>query len=77
MMKLALKIDAATFRGTLVGVPRLVDALRKADAQATFFFNLGPDHSGRMLRSLLASSRAGASALSRHGLAGKLFSAIC
>lgn len=72
MMKLALKIDAATFRGTLVGVPRLVDALRKADAQATFFFNLGPDHSGRMLGSLLASSRNGASALSRHGLAGLL-----
>lgn len=71
-MKLALKIDAATFRGTLVGVPRLVDALRSAEAQASFFFNLGPDRSGRMLGSLLSASRAGASALSRYGLAGLL-----
>lgn len=68
-MKLALKVDAATFRGTLVGVPRLVEALRKAEAQATFYFNLGPDHSGRRLGSLLAASRKGASALKRHGLA--------
>lgn len=72
MMKLALKIDAAAFRGTHVGVPRLVDALRQAEAQATFFFNLGPDHGGRMLGSLLSASRTGASALSRHGLAGLL-----
>lgn len=71
-MKLALKIDAATFRGTLAGVPRLVEALRKAQAQATFFFNLGPDHSGRILGSLLATSRKGASALSRYGTAGLL-----
>ncbi len=72
MMKLALKVDAATFRGTLVGVPRLVEALRKAEAQATFFFNLGPDRSGRMLGSLLAASRKDASVLSRYGLAGLL-----
>ena len=31
-MKLALKVDAATYRGTLVGVPRLVEALRQARA---------------------------------------------
>ena len=71
-MKLALKIDAATFRGTLVGVPRLVAALRQAEAQATFFFNLGPDRSGRMPGSLLAASRKDASALGRYGLAGLL-----
>ena len=71
-MKLALKIDAATFRGSLVGVPRLVEALRKAEAQATFCFNLGPDRSGRMLGSLFSASRTGASALSRYGLAGFL-----
>ncbi|MCZ7655851.1 MAG: hypothetical protein M5R42_18655 [Rhodocyclaceae bacterium] len=61
-MKLALKVDAATYRGTLVGVPRLVEALRQAQAQATFYFNLGPDHSGRMPAALLAASRTGASA---------------
>ena len=68
-MKLALKIDAATFRGTLVGVPRLVEALRQANALATFCFNLGPDRSGRLLGPLLGSSRKGASALRRYGLA--------
>ena len=72
MMKLALKVDAATFRGTLVGVTRLIDALSKAEAQATFFFNLGPDRSGRLLGSLLAASRKDASALSRYGMAGLL-----
>lgn len=49
-MKLALKIDVDTYRGTLVGVPRLVEMLRKHHAQATFLFSLGPDHTGRALR---------------------------
>lgn len=75
-MKLALKIDAATFHGTLAGVPRLVEVLRKSGAQATFCFNLGPDHSGRMLGTLLAASRKGASALSRHGLATLLYGTL-
>ncbi|HMM54649.1 MAG TPA: 4-deoxy-4-formamido-L-arabinose-phosphoundecaprenol deformylase [Candidatus Desulfobacillus sp.] len=69
-MKLALKIDAASYRGCLVGVPRLVEALRQAGARASFCFNLGPDRGGRRLPALLASSRRGASALGRHGLAG-------
>lgn len=75
-MKLALKIDAATFRGSLVGVPRLVEALRSAEAQATFCFNLGPDRSGRQLGALLAASRRGASALSRYGLAGLFYGTL-
>jgi len=75
-MNLALRVEAATCRGTLVGVPRLVDALRRAEAQATFYFNLGPDHSGRRLGSLLAASRKGASALSRHGLATLLYGTL-
>lgn len=75
-MKLALKIDAATFRGTLVDVPRLVEVLRQAQAQATFFFNLGPDRSGRMPGRLLAESRPGATSLSRHGLATLLYGTL-
>jgi peptidoglycan/xylan/chitin deacetylase (PgdA/CDA1 family) len=47
---LALKIDVDTFRGTRDGVPRLVDALKKYGAGATFLFSLGPDHTGRALR---------------------------
>lgn len=50
MARLALKVDADTFRGTLVGVPRLVELLRKHQAGATFLFSLGPDHTGRAIR---------------------------
>lgn len=49
-MKLALKIDVDTLRGTLQGVPRLVELLRREQAGATFLFSLGPDHTGRALR---------------------------
>ncbi len=49
-MKLGLKIDVDTFRGTREGVPRLVDLLKKHRAGATFLFSLGPDHTGRALR---------------------------
>ena len=48
--QLALKIDVDTYRGTREGVPRLVDALQRHQAQATFFFSLGPDHTGRAIK---------------------------
>ncbi|MDE2309972.1 MAG: 4-deoxy-4-formamido-L-arabinose-phosphoundecaprenol deformylase [Betaproteobacteria bacterium] len=48
-MKLALKIDVDTWRGTREGVPRLIEILKKHNAQATFFFSLGPDHTGRAI----------------------------
>lgn len=47
---LALKIDVDTDRGTRVGVPRLVDMLRRHGAGATFLFSVGPDHTGRALK---------------------------
>lgn len=49
-MKLALKIDVDTYRGTREGVPRLVEVLQRYNAQATFFFSLGPDHTGRAIK---------------------------
>jgi peptidoglycan/xylan/chitin deacetylase (PgdA/CDA1 family) len=49
-LQLALKIDVDTLRGTREGVPALVDALKRAEADATFLFSLGPDHTGRALR---------------------------
>jgi undecaprenyl phosphate-alpha-L-ara4FN deformylase len=49
-MKLALKVDVDTFRGTREGVPRLVEILKRHDARATFLFSLGPDHTGRAIR---------------------------
>jgi len=48
-MKLALKIDVDTYRGTREGVPRLIEALKKHNAGATFLFSLGPDHTGRAI----------------------------
>jgi len=48
-VKLALKIDVDTYRGTVDGVPRLVELLRKHKAEATFLFSLGPDHTGRAI----------------------------
>ena len=49
-MRLALKIDVDTLRGTQEGVPRLVELLKKRGAGATFLFSMGPDHTGRALR---------------------------
>lgn len=49
-MKLALKIDVDTLRGTRDGVPRLVKLLQKHNALATFLFSLGPDHTGRAIK---------------------------
>ena len=52
-MLLALKIDVDTFRGTREGVPNLLSILRAHDAEATFLFSLGPDHTGRAIRRAL------------------------
>ncbi len=50
MARIALKVDVDTLRGTREGVPRLLDALAKAGARATFLWSLGPDHTGWALR---------------------------
>ena len=49
-MKLALKVDVDTYRGTREGVPALVEILKRHAAGATFLFSLGPDHTGRAIR---------------------------
>ena len=49
-MKLALKVDVDTLRGTCEGVPALVELFRKHDVTATFLFSVGPDHTGRAIR---------------------------
>lgn len=49
-MRLALKVDVDTYRGTREGVPRLLKLFDKHRVRATFLFTLGPDHTGRALR---------------------------
>jgi peptidoglycan/xylan/chitin deacetylase (PgdA/CDA1 family) len=50
MKQLALQIHVDTYRGTREGVPRLVEALQRYHAQATFFFSLGPDRTGHAIK---------------------------
>ena len=50
MPQLILKIDVDTLRGTREGVPNLVKTLQRHNANATFLFSLGPDHTGWALR---------------------------
>ncbi|WP_200282782.1 polysaccharide deacetylase family protein [Rhabdochromatium marinum] len=49
-MRIGLKVDVDTLRGTLEGVPNLVRLFDRRDVQATFLFSLGPDNTGRALR---------------------------
>jgi peptidoglycan/xylan/chitin deacetylase (PgdA/CDA1 family) len=51
-VKLALRIEVATLRGTREAAPRLAALLKEHRAGATFLFNLGPDRTGCALGSL-------------------------
>ena len=46
---IGLKVDVDTLRGTREGVPRAA-LLKKLKLDATFYFSVGPDHTGRALR---------------------------
>ncbi|MBL8309976.1 MAG: polysaccharide deacetylase family protein [Burkholderiales bacterium] len=50
MPHLCLKVDVDTLRGTLEGVPRLIELFRRENVGATFLFSMGPDHTGRALK---------------------------
>jgi undecaprenyl phosphate-alpha-L-ara4FN deformylase len=52
-IRLALKVDVDTDRGTREGVPNLVTELREVDAPACFLFSLGPDQTGRAITRVL------------------------
>ena len=79
-MKLALKVDVNTYRGTREGVPRLVRLLKQHGAGATFLFTLGPDHTGRAvgraLRAGFSRRSRRISALAHHGVATLLYGTL-
>jgi undecaprenyl phosphate-alpha-L-ara4FN deformylase len=72
LSRIALKVDVDTLRGTLQGVPRLLDILQRRQLQATFLFSLGPDHTGwalrRVFRAGFLSKVTRTSVLSHYGL---------
>ena len=79
-MKLALKVDVDTYRGTRRGVPRLVELLKKHGAGATFLFSLGPDHTGRAIKRAFHRGFIGkvsrTSVLSHYGFATLLYGTL-
>ena len=48
-IRLALKVDVDTDRGTRIGVPNLVADCQEFKAAACFLFSLGPDQTGRAI----------------------------
>ena len=78
--RIGLKVDVDTLRGTLQGVPRLVALLRKHGVDATFYFSVGPDHTGRAMRRVFrkgfAQKVARTSVLKHYGLKTLLYGVL-
>ncbi len=50
MKQVVLKVDVDTYKGTLHGVPGLLDLFKRFNVKATFLFSVGPDNTGRAIR---------------------------
>jgi undecaprenyl phosphate-alpha-L-ara4FN deformylase len=78
--RIGLKVDVDTLRGTREGVPRLAALLKKHGADATFYFSVGPDHTGRAMRRVFrkgfAQKVARTSVLKHYGLKTLLYGVL-
>jgi peptidoglycan/xylan/chitin deacetylase (PgdA/CDA1 family) len=78
--RIGLKVDVDTLRGTREGVPRLVRLLHEHGADATFYFSVGPDHTGRAVRRVFrkgfAAKVARTSVLKHYGLKTLLYGVL-
>jgi undecaprenyl phosphate-alpha-L-ara4FN deformylase len=79
-MRIGLKVDVDTLRGTREGVPRLMALLRKLRVDATFYFSVGPDNTGRAMRRVFrkgfAQKVARTSVLKHYGLKTLLYGVL-
>jgi peptidoglycan/xylan/chitin deacetylase (PgdA/CDA1 family) len=77
---IGLKVDVDTLRGTREGVPRLAALFKKHGVQATFYFSVGPDHTGRAMRRVFrkgfARKVARTSVLKHYGLKTLLYGVL-
>ena len=77
---IGLKVDVDTLRGTREGVPRLAALLKKHGMEATFYFSVGPDHTGRAMRRVFrkgfAKKVARTSVLKHYGLKTLLYGVL-
>jgi undecaprenyl phosphate-alpha-L-ara4FN deformylase len=78
--RIGLKVDVDTLRGTREGVPRLVALLKKHAVDATFYFSVGPDNTGRAIRRVFrkgfAQKVARTSVLKHYGLKTLLYGVL-
>ncbi len=77
---IGLKVDVDTLRGTREGVPRLAALFKKLGVDATFYFSVGPDHTGRAMRRVFrkgfAQKVARTSVLKHYGLKTLLYGVL-
>jgi peptidoglycan/xylan/chitin deacetylase (PgdA/CDA1 family) len=77
---IGLKVDVDTLRGTRQGVPRLAQLLKRHGVDATFYFSVGPDHTGRAVRRVFrkgfAAKVARTSVLKHYGLKTLLYGVL-
>ena len=79
-LHIGLKVDVDTLRGTRQGVPRLAALLQRHGVDATFYFSVGPDNTGRAVRRVFrkgfAQKVARTSVLKHYGLKTLLYGVL-